>query len=90
MDRCSSYLRNIALMMPVGICLAWPLKYVLGRQTAGIVAYALIVATLALGGLPVLSRWINKHWRIVLAASILAYVAGFVNVVVFLKRAFCP
>ena len=89
MDRCYSYLRNIALMMPVCIWMAWPLKYVLGNRIAGNAACALMAALLALGWLPALSRWITAHGRMVLVASILAYVAGLVNVVVFLKRAFC-
>lgn len=88
MDKCSCYLRNVALLMPVGICLAWPLKFVLDNRTAGFVGYVLIALTLAFGWLPMLSRWITKHWRIVFAASILAYVAGLVNVVLFLRRAF--
>ena len=89
MDKGSDYLRNVALMMPVCICLAWPLKYILSNRAAGIVACALLAVMLAVGWLPVLSRWITAHWRIVLATSILAYMVGFAKVAVFLWRAFC-
>lgn len=90
MDKCSGYLRNVALLMPVVVLMALPLKWVLGYRTAGFVGYALIAAVMAMGWLPILSRWITAHWRRVLVASVLAYVAGLVNVVVFLTRAFAP
>ena len=88
MDKCSSYLRNVTLLMPVVVWMALPLKWVVGYRTAGFVGYALMAAVIAMGWLPALSRWITAHWRMVFAASILAYLAGFVSVVLFLRRAF--
>lgn len=88
MDKCSSYLRNVTLLMPVVVWMALPLKWVVGYRTAGFVGYALMAAVIAMGWLPALSRWIIAYWRMVLAASILAYVAGFVSVIFFLRRAF--
>ena len=90
MDKCSGYLRNVTLLMPVVVWMALPLKWVLGYRTTGFVGYALIATMIAMGWLPILSRWITAHWRSVLVTSILAYVAGLVKVVAFLMRAFAP
>jgi len=77
------YLRNLALLMPVGVMAGGMLKYVLSNRVAAIVALASMAMTIAARGVPVVTRWISSHRSLALVVAGVAYVTGLMHVVRF-------
>jgi len=77
------YLRNMAILMPVGVMAGGMLKYVLSNRVAAIVALASMAITIAVSGVPAVTRWISSHRSLAFVVAGVAYVTGLMHVVRF-------